>query len=59
MGYTPSITSSDIWKMNQRREKESKIERARELHNQGMSLYEIADKVGLSERVLVSELGLG
>lgn len=58
MAYVPSMTAADIWKMKQQREKEEKIERARELFNQGMSLYEIADKVNLLERVLVLELGL-
>lgn len=59
MAYTPSMTAADIYKMKQQREKEAKVERARELFNLGMSLYEIADKVNLPERVLVSELGLG
>lgn len=58
MAYTPTMTAADIWKMKQEKEKKEKLERARELFNQGMSLYEIADKVNLPERVLVSELGL-
>lgn len=59
MAYTPTMTSADIWKMRQQREQEEKIDRARALFNQGMSLYEIANKVGLPERVLVSELEIG
>ncbi len=59
MAYVPSMTAADIWKMKQQREKKEKLERARELFNQGMSLYEIAEKVNLPERILVSELGLG
>lgn len=59
MAYTPTMTAADIWKMRQQREQEEKIDRARALFNQGMSLYEIANKVGLPERVLVSELEIG
>lgn len=58
MAYEPSLTSKDIWNMRRKKEKESKVERARELYQQGMSLYEIANRVGLPERILVTELGL-
>lgn len=58
MAYAPSITKSDIFNMRRQAEKEDKVERARELYQQGMSLYEISDKVNLPERVLVTELGL-
>lgn len=59
MAYVPTVTKSDIYNMRRRADKESKLERARELYQQGMSLYEISNRVNLSERVLVSELGLG
>lgn len=58
MAYAPSITKSDIYNMRRQAEKEGKLERARELYHQGMSLYEISDRVNLPERVLVTELGL-
>lgn len=58
MAYAPSITKNDIFNMRRQAENESKIERARELYQNGMSLYEISDRVNLPERVLVKELGL-
>ena len=58
MAYAPSITKSDIFNMRRQAAKEDKVERARELYHQGMSLYEISEKVNLPERVLVTELGL-
>lgn len=58
MAYVPSIKKSDIFNMRRQAEKESKLERARELYHQGISLYEISNKVNLPERVLVAELGL-
>lgn len=58
MAYVPP-TRREMYEMRMRREREDKLERARKLFNQGMSLYEIAEKVNLPERVLVMELGLG
>lgn len=59
MAYTPSMTKSDIYNAKRKADKKSRIERARELYQQGMSLYEISDRVNLPERTLVVELGLG
>ena len=59
MAYTPELTASKLYKLQMKKEKAGKLERARALYNQGMSLYEISDRVGLPERTLVTELGLG
>lgn len=59
MAFVPELTQSDLYRMRRKEEKRRKIERARALYNQGMSLYEISDRVGLPERTLVTELGLG
>lgn len=58
MGYEPTLTKSELFKMRKQTENASKLERARELYKQGMSLYEISERVNLPERILVAELGL-
>lgn len=59
MAYIPELTKSDLYKMQKKKEENGKIERARLLYKQGMSLYEISNRVGLTERMLVTKLGLG
>ena len=59
MVFVPELTQSDLYRMRRKEEKGRKIEWAKTLYTQGMSLYEISNKVGLPERTLVTELGLG
>lgn len=59
MAYVPKLTQSDLYRMQIKKEKARKLEWARNLYNQGISLYEISKRTGLPERTLVTELGLG
>ncbi len=59
MAYVPELTQSDLYRMQMKKEKARKLEWARNLYNQGISLYEISKRTGLPERTLVTELGLG
>lgn len=59
MACVPELTQSDLYRMQMKKEKARKLEWARNLYNQGISLYEISKRTGLPERTLVTELGLG
>lgn len=59
MAYVPELTQSDLYRMQMKKEKAKKLEWARNLYNQGISLYEISERVELPEWMLVKELGLG
>lgn len=59
MAYVPELTQSDLYRMQMKKEKARKLEWARNLYNQGISLYEISKRTGLPERTLVTELGIG
>lgn len=59
MAYVPKLTQRDLYKMQKKKERARKLEWARNLYNQGISLYEISKRTGLPEWTLVTELGLG